>query len=209
MAERDWDSITKTARRILERMGREPVSAPGEDLPAHEPELTEISAVPPAREVVVPQSTALSAEQFEDVLEHDERILTIATQEPETTLRRFQSVARHSGKAIYLWYPDQGLRSLKVNDMGVPRSMRMVDALRYIANSRHYGVYAFVYFEAQINLACTEIMREISKSRARYDRKIVLIGQEFALPRNLLGLARQLIHEPEQRLRLRDGRWVT
>lgn len=153
-------------------------------------------------------SEALSGSQLDELLDRPERILVIESPDVAATLQQFEAFARNTGKAIYLWRPDQGLNSLKVADMRVPGSGRLSEALRYVLNSLHYGIYGFVEFESSLKMDGVQLLRQIAATRTGYDRKIILLTAGFVLPRGLQDQATVIRHAPQQRLRLRDGRWV-
>jgi|GEM_PF-404753 len=200
------DSLIMDARRVLQRSherGADPYNQGGG---GKRPWLRQFDRAAVEEETL--NSTTLSGHRFDELLERGERILAIRTDDLPGTLDQFESFARQSGKAIYLWRPEEGLRSLKVTDMSVPGSTRMADALRYVANSMHYGVYGFVGFDRQLNLQCTQLLRDIAGNRTGYDRKVILLGEDFRLPGNLKALTARIEHRPARQLRLRDGRWV-
>lgn len=154
------------------------------------------------------QNGVISGQQFDDLLARDERILVIESEDPAGTAQQFKKFAGQTGKAMYLWRPDEGLTSLKVVDMRVPGSTRLTEALRYIANSKHYGVYGFVDFEGHLKVDSIQLLRDIAKSRSGYERRVVLITGGVKLPHNLEDQCARVQHEPRRHLRLRDGRWV-
>lgn len=154
------------------------------------------------------KTSAISGQQFDDLLEGDERVLVIESTDPAGTVQQFQAFAAQTGKAIYLWRFEQGLTSLKVVDMQVPGSHRFGEALRYITNSKHYGVYGFVDFESHLKVDNIQLLTDIARNRAGNDRKVVLITGGVKLPRTLEEQCARIEHEPRRRLRLRDGRWV-
>lgn len=196
MKDKQRESITRTARRLLEQ----PHTLPELEATSDEAGLDAIG--------FQVRISSLSVDQLEDLLERKEHILTIQTTDTETTLRQLQSYARESGKAVYLWRPEEGMSSLKVNDMSVPGSTRLADALRYILSSRHYGIYIFVDFHSQLLLDCKQLLREIVKAHPGYERKVILLGQEVELPNGLARVSARIEYKPERHLRLRDGRWI-
>lgn len=154
------------------------------------------------------QNGVISGQQFDDLLARDERILVIESRDPAGTAQQFNAFAGQTGKAMYFWRPDEGLTSLKVVDMRVPGSTRLTEALRYIANSKHYGVYSFVDFEGHLKVDSIQLLRDIAKNRTGYERRVVLITSGVKLPQNLEDQCARVEHEPRRHLRLRDGRWV-
>lgn len=173
---------------------------------ARRPWMRELKARPVEDQTIT--SAALSGSQIDELLERPERILVLESPDIEATLGQFEAFARQTGKAVYLWRPEQGLNSLKVADMRVPGSDRLAEALRYVVNSLHYGIYGFVEFEATLKMDGIQLLRQIASAQSGYDRKVILLTNSYKLPRGLEQLAAVIRHTPQQKLRLRDGRWV-
>jgi hypothetical protein len=87
----------------------------------------------------------------------------------------------------------------------------MTDALRYVLQSMHFGVYLFVDFADHLRPTDTLLLRRISRLQATNERKLVFIGNRIDLPEELDGMFERFTAESEmhRQLRLRDGRWVT
>lgn len=154
------------------------------------------------------QDTIVSGQQFYDLLDRDERVLVIESTDTAATVQQFRAFAAQSGKAIYLWRNGGGLTSLKVVDMQVPGSGRLNDALRYVARSKHYGIYGFVDFETHLKVESTQLLSDIARGGSGYERKVVLITDGVKLPQKLEEQCARIRHEPKRQLRLRDGRWI-
>lgn len=154
------------------------------------------------------QDGVISSQRFEDLLERDERVVVIESSDPAGTAQQFRVFATQTGKAIYIWHAGEGLTSLKVVDMQVPGSGRLSEALRYVANSKHYGIYGFVDFEGHLKMDSIQLLREIAKGRTGYERKVVLITPGLQLPESLEAQCARVEHQPKRHLRLRDGRWI-
>lgn len=153
-------------------------------------------------------SATLTGRQLDDLLERPEKIVILESADLAGTMQQFETLARQTGKAVYLWRRGEGLASLKVADMQVPGSARLAEALRYVANSRHYGIYAFSDFESSLKMDELQLLRQIVNATAGYDRKVILLTSGMKIPRGLEELSARVRHEPQRRLRLRDGRWV-
>lgn len=154
------------------------------------------------------QNGVISGQQFDDLLEREERLLVIESSDPDGTAQQFQAFAGQTGKAIYLWRPGTGLASLKVVDMRVPGSGRLNEALRYVARSKHFGIYGFLEFENDLKVDAIQLLRDIAQSRSGNERRVVLISAGVRLPQGLEDLCARVTHEPRRHLRLRDGRWI-
>ena len=87
---------------------------------------------------------------------------------------------------------------------------RMADALRYILQSMHFGIYLFVAAEGHLRPPNIGLLRQIGRAKGGNERKVVFIGGTLTLPDNLEEVTEHLSFERvmPQRPRLSDGRWV-
>ena len=87
----------------------------------------------------------------------------------------------------------------------------MTDALRYVLQSMHFGIYLFVDFAEHLRPAETLMLRRIARLQAANERKLVFVGGRVELPEELDGMYERVAAENEmhRQLRLRDGRWVS
>lgn len=150
------------------------------------------------------------SQQLEELLDHDDRIIALHTADSEATLVAFRLICRRSGRSIYHWSDNQGIVSLKAADISVPGCRKLQDALRYVIQSMHYGVYLFTRFEKQLRPGIVHLLREIAALRE--PRTIILVGSQIELPQRLSECVRHVLlsdlAEKGSRPRLRDGRWI-
>jgi hypothetical protein len=123
---------------------------------------------------------------------------------------QLRMLSMRAGISIYAWEPDGGLRPLRESGLSVPGSKRLTDALRYVLQSTHFGVYVFTGFAAHMKPPDTLLLRRISRLPDDSGRRIVFVDEHVVLPEELDGMFERLAFaEDGQRcLRLRDGRWV-
>ena len=147
---------------------------------------------------------------FEQVTEIEANVIAVHTHNVDETMTQFAQLCRRSGRSIYQWTDNLGLKSMKESEINVPGSRRLAEALRYILQSMHYGVYIFTGFERQLRQPCINLLRQIARIRTGYDRKVVLMGNKIALPMKLSDVVTHIVHQKvtRQRPKLRDGRWV-
>ena len=81
-----------------------------------------------------------------------------------------------TGTSMYLWDPDGGISSLRESGLRVPGSKRITDALRYVLQSMHFGIYLFTGFEDHLKPPDTVLLRRISRIHTGNERKIVFLG---------------------------------
>jgi len=152
----------------------------------------------------------MNALLFDRVLASKQGLVVLEADDPASVLDQFRNFARRSGQSIYTWQDEIGIFSLRDSDMRVPGSKRMADALRYILQSMHFGIYLFTDVAQHLRPPNTGILRQIGKAVGGNQRKIVFVGNGLSLPESLDELAEHLTYAGVRptRPRLRDGRWV-
>lgn len=145
------------------------------------------------------------------IVQSSQHIIALETSSVSETVAQMRVLAMRGGTSIYAWDPEGGLASLRESGMHVPGSKRMSDALRYVLQSMHFGVYLFVDYEEHLKPADVLLLRRISRTPTSNDRKLAFVGTGVDLPEELEGLYERVAVESEmhRRLRLRDGRWVS
>jgi len=148
---------------------------------------------------------------LERIVQSPQHVIALDTDNPADLLAQMRVLSIRAGTSIYAWDPDGGIAPLRETGLYVPGTKRLGDALRYVLQSMHFGVYLFVDFDAFLKPAETLFLRRISRMTMRSERKAVFIGQHVELPEELDGLHEVMSSraEPSQRPRLRDGRWVS
>lgn len=147
---------------------------------------------------------------FERILDTDAPLLTLETRQPEDLVEQFRQHVRHSGQAVYLWREGEGLYSLRETGLRVPGCLRLVDTLRYVLKSRHFGIYLIAGLSPRLTQTDSILLRRLAHTRTDFVRRVVVLDADAELTRRLGKMAVPLKHEQTSRmhLRLRDGRWV-
>ncbi|BFI95989.1 MAG: hypothetical protein RSP_14990 [Rhodanobacter sp.] len=148
---------------------------------------------------------------FERILAAPAGVVAVRSEDGEALLEQFRSIARHSGQAVYLWRPGQGLSSLRDAYARVPDAQRLGQALRYMQQSMHFGVYLLQELELPLLATDLTLLRQLARATTGHLRRVVLLNAPKALVEQLGDLIASIDSEPErrQRLRLRDGRWLS
>ena len=148
---------------------------------------------------------------FERILAAPAGVVSVRSEDGEALLEQFRGVARHSGQAVYLWQPGVGLSSLRDAHARVPDAQRLSQALRYMQQSMHFGVYVLQELELPLAAADLTLLRQLARATTGHLRRVVLLNAPLALVEQLGELITCIDSEPElpQRLRLRDGRWLS
>ncbi|GAA0709074.1 hypothetical protein [Dokdonella soli] len=144
------------------------------------------------------------------IVQSPQHLIVLETANVAETLAQMRTLAMRGGTSVYVWSPDTGIASLRESGLNVPGSKRIADALRYVLQSMHFGIYLFVDFAAYLRPVDTLLLRRISRMQAINERKLVFVGSQLELPEELEGMFERLTVETEHQhhLRLRDGRWV-
>lgn len=148
---------------------------------------------------------------FDQILKAEGNVLGLATADVDDSLLQFRQLAVRSGQSVYLWTPENGISSMRETDVHVPGSRRLADALRFILQSLHFGVYLFTHFEDQLKPPATSLLRRIARIRTGNERKLLFVAHTLQFPEDVDSLVERV--SPSMggsfRPRLRDGRWVT
>jgi len=149
-------------------------------------------------------------EIFERILAASSGLVVLDSNDAPALIEQFRVIARHTGQAVYLWQPDTGLGSLRDVHVRVPDCQRLGNALRYMQQSMHFGVYFLVGLELPLSAMDATLLRQLARAPKEHLRRIVLIDAPAALVEHLGELATHLRSQDSQpqRLRLRDGRWL-
>ena len=156
----------------------------------------------------VPQA---GAEIFERILTAPSGLVVLQSKDAEALIEQVRVLVRHSGQAVYLWQPDTGLGSLREAHARVPDCERLGNALRYMQQSMHFGVYFLRGLELPLSAVDAAMLRQLARAPKGHLRRVVLIDAPPALADHLGELAARLSTDEgkPRKLRLRDGRWLT
>jgi hypothetical protein len=147
---------------------------------------------------------------FERILAAPGGLVALEGDDVATRVNEFRTLARHTGQAVYLWQPDHGLVSLREAQARVPGCQRLGNALRYMQQSMHFGVYLLADLELPLSAMDATLLRQLARMPSGHVRRVVLLDPPAALVEHL-GEAAVRIDVRESlpvRPRLRDGRWV-
>ncbi|MDQ6647595.1 MAG: hypothetical protein M3Y93_10240 [Pseudomonadota bacterium] len=149
-------------------------------------------------------------EIFDQILDASSGLVVLESNDAHGLIEQFRMMARHSGQAVYLWQPDTGLESLRDAHARVPDCQRLGNALRYMQQSMHFGVYFLLGIELPLSALDASLLRQLARAPTDYLRRVVLIDAPAALIEQLGDRAVYLssVEPHQQRPRLRDGRWL-
>lgn len=153
---------------------------------------------------------AAGHEVFERILAATAGVVAVRSMDGLALIEHFRDIARHTGQAVYQWQPGEGLSSLRDAHARVPDAQRLGQALRYMQQSMHFGVYVLQELELPMAAADLGLLRRLARTPTAHLRRVVLLNAPVALVEQL-GDAIAIIDgepEPPPRLRLRNGRWL-
>lgn len=150
------------------------------------------------------------AEIFERIVAASGGLIVLDSKDVHALIEQIRTLARHTGQAVYLWQPDTGLGSLRDAHVRVPDCQRLGNALRYMQQSIHFGVYFLVGLELPLSAMDTTLLRQLARAPKEYLRRVVLIDAPATLIEHLGDATTRVTGDDGQsrRLRLRDGRWL-
>jgi hypothetical protein len=154
-----------------------------------------------------PQFAQLLYQQIEAA---ESRLVVVYTRSHAELSQQLEPFSRRSGLSIYSWTQDRGFISLRDNGVVVPGTRRLPDALRFIQQSGHFGVYLLPCNGLSFTPPIVAQLRQVARADDGIGRKIVFLSEDGDIPATLSGYCAHVQLEPRSRapLRLRDGRWI-
>lgn len=149
-------------------------------------------------------------ETFKSILAAESGLVVLDSSDAAGLIEQVRMIARQSGQAVYLWEPGVGLSSLRDAYARVPKCQRLGNALRYMQQSMHFGVFFLLELALPLSAAEANLLRQLARAPKSHLRRVVLLNPPAALAEHLGELAAHLSEPDSQarRLRLRDGRWL-
>ena len=125
-------------------------------------------------------------------------------------VKAFEGYSRRHGTTFYAWTMDRGLISLREDGIVVPGSRRLGEALRYVQQSVHFGIYLLPVAGQQLTPPTIAQLRQITRASDGVIKRVVLLNEGGDLPASILEYCAHIQLQPRSsaRLRLRDGHWV-
>ena len=125
-------------------------------------------------------------------------------------VKALEGFSRRSGTTVYAWTLDRGLISLREDGIVVPGSRRLGEALRYVQQSVHFGIYLLPVTGHQLTPPAVAQLRQITRATDGILKRVVLLNETGDLPSSISEYCAHVQLQPRSsaKLRLRDGRWV-
>jgi len=149
------------------------------------------------------------SDTLDQIIEADSAVVVLRAEQPDLVVEQFRQVTRRSGQTVYVWHPEQGLRSLRDEDVRVPGCRTFGDTMRYVLHSMHFGIYLLTGFRGKLDKSDTTMLRKLLRGSTEHVRKVVFLSNDDALLASIGDLASVIGGTTVgTRPRLRDGRWV-
>ncbi|MCE7931359.1 MAG: hypothetical protein DYH17_08290 [Xanthomonadales bacterium PRO6] len=145
---------------------------------------------------------------YDQVLEATSNLVLLDTPFPDELLAHMRQMSQRRGHSIYAWNQETGLASLREHGITVAGSKRMAEAVRFVLQSGHFGVYVFPADRSEYTPQVMALLRQIGRAKDG-GKRILVLGTGINVPA-LLPISQSIVHKhgPSDRLRLRDGRWI-
>ena len=135
-------------------------------------------------------------------------LILLRCDEVERLREQLRQHSIRTGQALYAWDAESGLHSLRNGELPVPGTRRFQDALRYIVQSAHFGIYFFSGYAQPLDAAMIPLLRQVAKMHGERVRRVVLLDPATSLPQTVESVELPWNSGKRARPRLRDGRWV-
>lgn len=147
---------------------------------------------------------------YERILTAPGGLVVLEHTDSAALIEQFRSLARHNGQSVYVWEPEHGMENLREAHARIPGSQRLGNALRYIQQSIHFGVYLIAQFPLPLSAMDSTLLRQLARAPAGHVRRVILLDAAPTLVASLDDVAVRLsgTAQAAQRPRLRDGRWL-
>jgi hypothetical protein len=151
---------------------------------------------------------AITSALLDRIIGAAQSLVVLPCEEGDLLREQLRLHSIRTGQALYVWREGEGLRSLRDGHLPVPGSRRFADALRYVAQSAHFGIYFFSGYPQAFDATMIPLLRQIAKLGGERVRRVVLLDPETLLPPNVEFCEVGWNAGARARPRLRDGRWV-
>lgn len=147
---------------------------------------------------------------YERILTAPGGLVVLEHVDSDAVIEQFRALARLNGPSVYLWRQETGMENLREAHAVIPGSQRLGNALRYIQQSIHFGIYLLAPFPLPLVPTDSALLRQLARAPAGHVRRVVLLDAPDLLVSSIDDVAVRLGSTANtiQRPRLRDGRWL-
>lgn len=158
---------------------------------------------------VTPTATLVTPKLFDAIMSEQKNLVVLSAPDRALAFAQLHQLALRSGQAMYVWEPEVGIAPMRDLTDRFTTTQRLVDALRHVVRSRHFGVYVFVDVERELKAEHTPLLQAIVEGDGQIARKLVFLGSGFKPPAELADAIAYLRCNDKRAasVRLRDGKW--
>lgn len=103
---------------------------------------------------------------FDKLIENPGCLYKMETSNPGSLYTRLNNYRDITGKAVYHWQKDQGLRRSDIPNIYAPRTENLTKALQHISLSIHFGIYLFTDIDKGLySPKAMELIQELVKKQ--------------------------------------------
>ena len=113
---------------------------------------------------------------YDQVLDSPGNLVLLESPFPEELLAHMRLMSQRRGHSIYAWNHETGLASLREHGITVAGSKRLAEALRFVLQSGHFGVYVFPAERGEFTAQVLALMRQIARGKEGGDKRVVVLG---------------------------------
>jgi hypothetical protein len=151
---------------------------------------------------------AITSALLDRIIGAEQSLIMLRCEEPGPLREQLRLHSIRTGQALYVWNDGEGLRSVREGQLPVPGSRRFVDALRYVLQSAHFGLYFLSGYPQPFDASMIPLLRQISKLGGERVRRVVLLDPDTLFPPTVEFCELSWEAGAHGRPRLRDGRWM-
>lgn len=151
---------------------------------------------------------AITSALLDRIIGAAQSLILLRCEERDRLREQLRLHSIRTGQALYAWREGEGLRSVREDQLPVPGSRRFVDALRYVTQSAHFGIYFFSGYPHPFDATVVPLLRQIARLGGERVRRVVLLDPDTQLPQTVECCELGWNAGAHARPRLRDGRWV-
>ncbi|HET9836495.1 MAG TPA: hypothetical protein VFP88_09160 [Rhodanobacteraceae bacterium] len=151
---------------------------------------------------------AITSVLLDRIIGAEQSLIMLRCEERDLLREQLRQYSIRTGQALYAWREGEGLRSVREGQLPVPGSRRFVDALRYVTQSAHFGVYFFSDYPRPFDASMIPLLRQVAKLGGDRVRRVVLLDPDTLFPPTVEFCELAWEAGANARPRLRDGRWM-
>lgn len=154
--------------------------------------------------------SGFAARLYAEIVSAESAVVLLQTSLQAKLIAALGPFSRRAGQAMYVFDEERGFVSLREEGIVVPQTKRTAEALRYVLQSSHFGVYFFPNGASHIRAQNGATLKQMGRRRPAGEKRIVLMCEAFEAIEPLLDVS-ALVEQRSRAsgpLKLRDGCWI-